>query len=181
MTLDIGQHDPYRVTFLGMGDTQANANLREFIDRDFGKVVASVALASGDSDAAEDGVQDALVKYLRDGHEPSNLAAWVTVVATNEVRQRMRRAGIERRAIERIPQLESQPVDSIAIAADIRAAVAELPERQCEIVLLHYYLDTSVADIATAMGITQGTVKTQLHRARATLADSPAIREEGAS
>jgi RNA polymerase sigma-70 factor (ECF subfamily) len=53
-----------------------------------------------------------------------------------------------------------------------------LPERQREIVLLHYYLDASVADTAAAMGISEGTVKTQLHRARAKLADALGLAEE---
>jgi RNA polymerase sigma-70 factor (ECF subfamily) len=65
------------------------------------------------------------------------------------------------------------PVDPASSTADrvsVLAAVGALPDGQRTAVLLHYYLDSSVADIAAAMGVSEGTVKTHLHRGRASLA-----------
>jgi RNA polymerase sigma-70 factor, ECF subfamily len=45
-----------------------------------------------------------------------------------------------------------------------------LPRRQREVVVLHYFLDLAVDDIAAQLNVTSGTVKTSLHRARAALA-----------
>ena len=48
-------------------------------------------------------------------------------------------------------------------------AIDTLPARQREAVVLRYYLDLSEADMAAAMGISAGSVKTHLHRALAAL------------
>jgi RNA polymerase sigma-70 factor (ECF subfamily) len=52
----------------------------------------------------------------------------------------------------------------------VQRALAELPRRQREVVVLHYFVDLSIDDIATQLDIASGTVKTSLHRARAALA-----------
>ena len=67
----------------------------------------------------------------------------------------------------------------VAPAAAVVARAASVPadhryvalsDGQRTAVLLHYYLDSPVADIADALGVTEGTVKTQLHRGRQALA-----------
>ncbi len=152
------------------GELALEDEIRAFVAEAYGRVVSAVGLVTGSSDGAEDAVQDALLKVVRDGHRPDNLAAWVTVVATNQVRQAQRRRRTEDRVVERIPRHVGDAEASLAEAVDIRAAIADLPQRQREVVLLYYYLDVAVADIAESMRISTGTVKTQLHRARATLA-----------
>ncbi len=71
--------------------------------------------------------------------------------------------------------LDAEPVDSDASpqqhvqqhdsASRVRKLVAELPERQREVVLLRIFEDLSVADTARAMGCREGTVKALLHKA----------------
>jgi len=151
-----------------MASARVTKRIRAFVDTDYGRVVAAVALATRDRDQAEDAVQDALVTLMRDGHEPDNLAAWVTVVAINGARSRHRRADAERRAVSRL--VWQEPAEPSADRATVAEAVRALPPRQREIAAMYYYLDTSVADIAAALDIAQGTVKTQLSRARAALA-----------
>jgi len=48
--------------------------------------------------------------------------------------------------------------------------VRALPHRQRDCVVLHYFADLTDAEIADALGISAGSVKTHLHRARAALA-----------
>ena len=52
---------------------------------------------------------------------------------------------------------------------DVLAALSRLPHRQREALVLRYFLDLPEAEIATAMGITQGTVKSTTSRALAAL------------
>ncbi|MCB2412856.1 sigma-70 family RNA polymerase sigma factor [Demequina sp. TTPB684] len=144
-----------------------------FVEHEYGKVVAAVALATRDRDRAEDAVQDALVDALSAEQPPDNVAAWVTVVAINKVRMAHRRSGAQSRAYEKLPADSQDTADvapQVVDAVTVHDAVATLPERQQQIVTLYYSLDTSVADIATSLDISTGTVKTQLHRARSSLA-----------
>ncbi len=146
--------------------------VRAFVASDYPRVVAAVAAATRSGDGAEDAVQDALIKALHTDPLPKNLRAWVTVVAINRRRDLQRRASAEHRAVSRLDApTPIDPTAGVAEHAAVRDAVDALPERQRQIVLMHYYLDASVADIASALGVTPGTVKTQLHRGRAALAD----------
>lgn len=155
------------------GTISIQQSIDGFLANDYGRVVASVALATGNRELAEDGVQDALVKALSSTKAPDSLAAWVTVVAANEVRQTMRRKAIEYRVTGTAVDEElATDMGDVAVSIDVARAVEDLPPRQRDIALMYYYIDLSVADIASAMHITEGTVKTQLHRARETLANA---------
>jgi RNA polymerase sigma-70 factor, ECF subfamily len=154
-------------------EPEVAAAIRAFIDDEYPKVVAVVGHATGDPNGAEDAVQEALLKVLADGHRPDRLGAWVTVVAMNSVRGSQRRSRAERRATDRLgTPTPSDPAARTADRVSVLAAVGALPEGQRTSVLLHYYLDSSVADIAAAMGVSEGTVKTHLHRGRAALAEA---------
>ena len=123
----------------------------------------------GSSAAAEDAVQEALARaWERDeqGHHIESLEAWVTKAATNLARSRWRRMSVERRHQEEA--LSSHEVTGELV--DLRRALLRLPRRQREATVLRYYLDLDVREIATVLGVSGGTVKTSLHRARTALA-----------
>jgi RNA polymerase sigma factor (sigma-70 family) len=154
-------------------EPEVAAAIRSFVSSEYPRVVAVVGHATGDPNAAEDAVQDALLKVLADGHRPDRLGAWVTVVAMNGVRGSQRRSKAERRATDRMgTPAPADPASRTADRVSVLAAVDALPEGQRTAVLLHYYLDSSVVDIAAAMGVSEGTVKTHLHRGRAALAEA---------
>jgi RNA polymerase sigma-70 factor (ECF subfamily) len=60
---------------------------------------------------------------------------------------------------------------AVAEAIDVRVALARLPRRQREVVVLFYFLDHPVETIALDLEIPSGTVKAALHRARIALAE----------
>lgn len=144
-----------------------------FLDSDYARVVGAVALATGDRERAEDAVQDAIVATLSGDAEPENLAGWITVVAINFVRQAWRRNASQGRAYVRAVVFEDtgdteseHTVDAVVV----QDALSHLPERQRLVVTLHYLEGLSVAEVAATLGVSEGTVKTQLHRGRAALA-----------
>jgi RNA polymerase sigma factor (sigma-70 family) len=106
------------------------------------------------------------------GDEIESLTAWVTAVSLNLARSRLRRVAAERRARERMGRVgTAAPVPSDAgERIDMLRALAALPRRQREATVLRYYLGLNVAEVASALGIHEGTAKTTLFRARQALA-----------
>ena len=148
--------------------------LDDFVESEYPKVVAAVGLITGNRQDAADAVQDAIVGYLAapPNREIRNLAAWFTVVASNRARDLQRTRSAESRALGKVGvDDEEAPAALAGLDVDIVAALNSLPPRQKEVAVLHYLLDQSIETIAEGLGVAEGTVKTQLHRARKTLAD----------
>jgi RNA polymerase sigma-70 factor (ECF subfamily) len=151
--------------------------IREFVDGEYAQVVATVRLVCGSAAVAEDAVQEALARaweqYLR-GRDLERLGAWVTTVALNLVRSQFRRWRVERNARARLVSRDEM-VDEPAMTADgyaVQQALGRLPMRQREVTVLRYYGGLDVREIATSLGIAEGTVKAMLFRARQSLADA---------
>jgi RNA polymerase sigma-70 factor (ECF subfamily) len=137
-------------------------------------VVALVYVLSGSRTAAEELAQDAFLEAHRRWATVgayTDPGAWVRKVAVNKARSWGRRRGAEARAYAKHAGRHRELPAELPESADaFWAAVRRLPDRQAQIVALHYLDDRPVDDIAEMLGIAAGTVKTQLHRARATLA-----------
>ncbi len=151
----------------------------EFLHTSYPRLVAAVALTSGSRPAAEDAVQEALLRAWErseKGDEIDSLEAWVTTVALNLARSGLRRLRSERRARSRLAR--SAVADPPAAdRIDVDRALAALPRRQREVAVLRYYLQLSTAEVASALELEEGTVKSTLFRARAALARSLGIDE----
>jgi RNA polymerase sigma factor (sigma-70 family) len=159
-------------------DRELTAALREFAARDYGLVVSSVARATGDPHGAADAVHEAILQLLETAprHPIINLAAWITVVATNRGHDGRRRSNAEQRAVARIALALEHYTLTEPLDVDVRAALQSLPMQQRRICVLFYLVDESVEAIAEQLGLTTGTVKTQLFRARRALGDRLAVR-----
>jgi RNA polymerase sigma factor (sigma-70 family) len=142
--------------------------------------VNAVALASGSYAAAEDVVQEALVRaWMRSerGERLESLPAWVAAVALNLTRSGWRRAMAERRARGRSLQRSVSAVHPSEEQIDVARALEALPRRQREVAVLRYLLEMSTSEVAAALGITEGTVKSSLARARAHLVEALAVHD----
>jgi len=154
--------------------------LREFLHTSYPRLVAAVALVCGSRPAAEDAVQEALLKAWErseKGDEIRSLEGWVTTVALNLARSGLRRIRSERRARARLGTSgvgEPPTADRI----DVERALAGLPRRQREVAVLRYYLQLDTREVASALQLNEGTVKSTLFRARAALAEALGIDEE---
>jgi RNA polymerase sigma-70 factor (ECF subfamily) len=151
----------------------ADLDIETFVATEYPRVVAAVRLITGDRDGAADAVQDAIVGLLTNppSRPVKNTAAYITVTASNKARDAHRRKGAEARALRRIGAPPESGVDALeALDVDVRAALDDLPRQQRQVCVLHYLLDESVESIAESLGVSAGTVKTQLHRGRAALA-----------
>jgi RNA polymerase sigma-70 factor (ECF subfamily) len=127
---------------------------------------------------AEDTAQESLIRIWKalprfDGR--AALSTWIYTITRNRCLT----------AIERRRDLHSLSDTAIELEADAASAVVEkdsddplallrelveaLPERYRRVLLLFYYEERSVAEVAALLGTPEGTVKTNLHRARALL------------
>jgi RNA polymerase sigma factor (sigma-70 family) len=142
--------------------------LAEFCHAQHRRVVGLLSLYVGDAALAEELAQDVFVKVIANWHAVAPMErpeAWVRRVAINAANSWFRRRAAGRRAHERHDNradvravAHADPDVSDAVA--VRTAIAALPPRQKTAVILRYFADLSVADVAAEMGCTEGTVKT---------------------
>ena len=141
---------------------------------------------TGDWSTAEDLVQEVLADAVRRWDRVGNYddpVAWARRAVLNRSVSRWRSRGRERRAILRLggrraPVVEHEPsFADEALWAELRA----LPERQQEVVLLLWFEDLSVAEVAATLGCGPETVRTHWRRARARLAEALLLPGDRAS
>ena len=125
-------------------------------------------MASGDAEQAADAVQEAFVRAhvrwrrLRHYEDP---VGWIRRVAINLVRDQHRRSKRKDRALARLAAVPAAP-EGVPRHDGLDELLDELPPQQRTAVALYYVEDLSVAEIATAMGLADGSVKSHLHDAR---------------
>jgi RNA polymerase sigma-70 factor (ECF subfamily) len=88
------------------------------------------------------------------------------VTAANLVRDHWRRAERERRALRRMTTEQALRSQEDTADPSVRMLVQSLPGRLRNPVLLYYYADLPVREVAALLGHTEGTVKADLHSAR---------------
>jgi RNA polymerase sigma-70 factor (sigma-E family) len=133
------------------------------------------AMLLGDVGAAEEVVQDAFVAMhgswtrLRD---PDKALAYLRRAVVNRSRSQLRHRAVAARH-QPAPPADVASAESYAMVSAQRAEVLDalraLPRRQRETLLLRYYCDLSEAQIADALGISQGAVKSHAFRGLAAL------------
>jgi RNA polymerase sigma-70 factor (ECF subfamily) len=129
----------------------------------------------GQRDLAKDAVQNAFVDIYRrraDYRPQGRFRAYLHRVVLNQCRMAVRSRGIRRRLQERLDQEEpidpSLPDEEILArerARLVEVALLGLSDKLREVVVLHFSADLSHAEIADALGIKLGTVKSRLHAA----------------
>lgn len=128
----------------------------------------------GDRATAEDVVQEAFCglyrrwPYLTDVAKALGYARSAVLNGCRSIqRQRARRTG------HRMPELTSASAEAVALVGEehraVLAALHELPSRQREALVLRYFADLADWEIALAMGICRGTVKSTISRGLAAL------------
>lgn len=131
-----------------------------------------------DMERADDLVQECLVRAIAriDSYEPgTNLQAWLIVILRNIFLNECRRAKRERVSLDELgfaapPQYPAQQDAGLIIAEVERAFRALTPDHR-EVLTLVAIEGMSYEQSAEILGVTMGTVKSRLSRARAALSD----------
>jgi RNA polymerase sigma-70 factor (ECF subfamily) len=141
--------------------------------REHGRVVSTVAAVTGRPSIAGECADEAFTRACERWASVRGMASpggWVTTVALNEARRRLRRAGHERRLLVWVASTAPVEAPPPAWSPEVWEALAALPRREREAVALRYVADLPVGRIATIMGVAPGTAASTLHSARARLA-----------
>jgi RNA polymerase sigma-70 factor, ECF subfamily len=156
------------------GDVRAFEQLyRLYLDRIYGLCMRLVR----NTDVAEDCTQQAFVNAwtaLPDFKARSSFGTWIHRIAANV-------AIGDRRKVARTPQGSSPEVEGIGgpvifdtpvEVRDIEAAIQALPQGARDVLVLCGIYGFSHAEVATMLGVAEGTCRAQLHRARQILRDN---------
>ncbi|HET6166977.1 MAG TPA: SigE family RNA polymerase sigma factor [Marmoricola sp.] len=155
-------------------DSAADAALEQLYVAHYSGLVRMAVLLLRDQALAEDVVQDAFVAVHGRWHriDPDRASAYLRRAVVNRSRSALRHRTVVARH-RPTPPPDAAPADVPVLAAERRTAVldalAELPARQREVLVLRHYLDLSEADIAATLGISRGAVKSHASRAAASL------------
>lgn len=145
----------------------------EFCALIYPRLVGALRLYLGEPEVARELAQESLVRVIARWPRVSTMEypeAWTYRVAFNLARSGLRRRQAELRAHMRSePQSTSSWDVDVAEIVAVRAAVAALPARQRQAVLLRYFGDLPLVEIAEVMSCRPGTVKAHLHQAIANL------------
>jgi RNA polymerase sigma-70 factor (ECF subfamily) len=123
-----------------------------------------------DDETAHEIASEAFTRLLSRWSGLDNPQSYLYMIATNLVRDHWRKSGRERRAIRTITaSAVKDPTCHPAQDVDVRALIEGLPPRLRSAFLLHYYAGFGVKEVAAMLGRPEGTVKADLHHARAKL------------
>ncbi len=155
------------------GATKANDSFEAFFAAQHERIARSLALAIGDEhlgrDAAAEGFTRALQRW-RKVSRYDNPTGWVYRVGLNWARSRARKT---RR--EAAPDAGGEPTDLRAAMPEfdprLLPALKQLSDDHRAVIVGRFYLDMSEAELAEALDIRPGTVKSRLSRALARLSE----------
>jgi len=126
-----------------------------------------------DRATAEDMAQEVFIKVFRSlasFRGESAFATWITAVAVNTYRSRIRSHGQPHitlyRATAAVEPTALQQLQERERGELVQRAVLTLPERYRDAIILFYFEEKDVAEAARDLGISEGTLKSRLHRGR---------------
>jgi RNA polymerase sigma-70 factor (ECF subfamily) len=149
-----------------------------------GALLSFLIARLGDRQSAEEVLQDTMMAAWREArnfrHE-SSIRTWLFVIARNRATNLQRKHRPQMTLLdEAISAGDTGPMERVernAANAAVRAALHHLPPQQREVLVLVFYNQLTPAEVADVLGISDGTVKSRLHRAKELL--RRVLRQQG--
>ena len=171
-----------------MDDVEADRGLGLLVRERGRDLTAYAYMLTGEHAAAQDLVQDAIVKVFartRKGFVPDVAEAYVRramlTLYVDGYRRRLTWTGVRRLVIAGKPESSSHEA-ATADRLDLRSALQALAPQERAVIVLRYYEDLMVPEIADRMALAPGTVKrylsNALHKLEAVLGPLPDLHEE---
>lgn len=160
----------------------------ELVDRHQRLAYAIAWSRLGDANLAEEAAQESFVRafrYLGALRQPGKFASWLGRIvrnAANVISRRERRQSEAREgwAIELDAEDDNAAESNLPDSGEVQAAMADLPDDYREALVLFYFQGESTAASAEIVGISEGSFRTRLSRARGKLRSAIKRRTEKA-
>lgn len=136
----------------------------------YGRLAAWAAVATGDDASGHDIAAEAFARLWGRLTSVTDPRAYLYATAANLIRDDWRRRVRGRSLTDALAR--QAPARVAAPDGSVRDLVERLPAKQRLVVLLHYYADLPVEQIARSLSLPTGSVKRQLHDARKSLAQA---------
>lgn len=154
----------------------ADVDLAELYAAHHLRMVRLARLLVDDVATAEDVVQDAFLGLHRNSdrlRDPAAAVGYIRQAVLNQARSTLRRRRTVRAHLK-VAEPDIAPAADTQVLLDeehsqVMKAVRRLPRRQQEVLVLRFWSGLSEAEIAEAMGVSKGTVKSQASRAMKSL------------
>jgi RNA polymerase sigma factor (sigma-70 family) len=150
------------------------ASIEELYRTQYEALVRLAGLLLGDFQSGEEIAQDAFARLIDTSGRVFAPVAYLRGTVVNLSRSRIRRAIMARR-YGRPPERDvpgpEERTEGLAVRISLRKELQRLPPRQREAIVLRFYGGLADAEIAAAMRVSTGSVKTHLHRALASLSE----------
>jgi RNA polymerase sigma factor (sigma-70 family) len=144
--------------------------LVSFCGEEWPRLVGALRLMTGDVELAKELAQETVARVCRDWDKLARMdapGAWAHRVAMNLANSHFRRRAVDRRSRAKLAAHGDQSdgtLDGGDVVA-VRAAVLALPRRQRMVIVLRYFADLPVREVALVMRCPEGTVKTLTRQA----------------
>lgn len=164
----------------GEDETTALARLIE-LELDRAYRIAGLVLGNGPDaeEAAAHAVEHAWERRLQ-LRDSARFRAWFDRILVNECRDHIRRRGKVRFIdLAHAPEnlVERDPFEALAAHDEVLRAMIALDIDERAVIVLHYWADLTLRDVADRLGWRTGTVKSRLHRALEILREQMATNE----
>ncbi len=167
--------DAFPVSGTARAEWSGDRAVVELYSQHYRSLVRLAALLVRDTPTAEEVVQDSFVA-MHDGwprlRDTEKALAYLRQAVVNRSRSVLRhRTVVDKNLQKAPPDMPSAEHGALVLLerSAVVAALRDLPGRQREAIVLRYYADLSEAQIATAMGISRGAVKSHTARGMAAL------------
>jgi RNA polymerase sigma-70 factor, ECF subfamily len=149
--------------------SSATDQLLDLVQRRLDRAYRLAGMILGNADDARDATQDAVLRAWRAAptlNDPARFDAWFDRILINACRDQLRR----RQRVRFIPLHDGSPDTTDPFRAvldtdEVLRAISALDEELRLVVLLHYWGDLPLEEVALRLGWPIGTVKSRLHRA----------------
>ena len=153
------------------GDKEA---FRTLVEQYRSILFGTAYLMMRDRGLAEDAVQEALIqiwKHLPSFRLKSSVKTWMVRIVINEVKQQFRKKQVPTVPLEQVSEVTDNldKAETAVIRNEerqlLKQALEKLPAEHREAIVLRYFSELTVPEIATVTGQHEGTIKSRLSRA----------------